>query len=97
MKKTYAKKGNKCRVTFELLAEAKAQKAFVCGEFNDWDKTEHELVRRKRGNFSISISLDTGKEYRFRYWVDDDHWENDWEADKYVPNDYGSEDSVIVL
>ena len=97
MKKTYVKKSNKWRVTFELPADAKAQKASVCGEFNDWDKTKHELVRRKQGNFSITVSLDAGKEYRFRYWVDDDRWENDWAADKYVPNEFGSEDSVVVL
>jgi len=97
MKKTYTKKGNKCKVTFELPSEVDAQKVSVCGEFNGWDKTKHELVRRKRGNFSITISLEAGKEYRFRYWVDDDHWENDWAADKYVLNDFGSEDSVVVL
>ena len=97
MKKTYSKTGKKCRVTFELPAEANSVSANLCGEFNDWDKSSHKLARRKKGNFTTTISLDSGKEYRFRYWVNDERWENDWNADKYLPNDFGSEDSIIVL
>jgi len=97
MKKTYSKTGNTCRVTFELPAEANLKSAALCGEFNNWDKTEHLLVRRKKGNFSTTLSLEAGKEYHFRYWVDDERWENDWNADKYSPNAFNSEDSVIVL
>ena len=97
MKKTYSKTGKKCRVTFELPAEANIESANLCGEFNDWNKSSHKLARRKKGNFTTTISLDSGKEYRFRYWVNDERWENDWNADKYQPNDFGSEDSIIVL
>ena len=97
MKKTYSKTGKKCRVTFELPAEANIESANLCGEFNDWNKSSHKLARRKKGNFTTTISLDSGKEYRFRYWVNDERWENDWNADKYLPNDFGSEDSIIVL
>lgn len=68
-----------------------------CGEFNGWDKTQHELKQRKNGNTSITISLDAGKEYRYRYWVDGERWENDWHADKYVSNDFGTEDSVVMV
>jgi 1,4-alpha-glucan branching enzyme len=97
MKKTYSKSGKVCRVTFELPADANLKSAALCGEFNNWDKTQHELIRRKKGNFSLTISLDAGKEYRFRYWVDGERWENDWKADKYIANEFGTEDSVIVL
>lgn len=84
-------------MTFDLPAEAQAKTAALCGEFNDWDKTSHELKRRKQGNFSITLMLETGKEYRFRYWVDGERWENDWSPDKYVPNEFGTEDSVVVV
>ena len=97
MKKTYSKTGTSCRVTFDLPAEAEANSVALCGDFNEWDKTSHVLKKRKKGNFSITISLDAGKEYRFRYWVDDERWENDWAADKYLPNDFGTEDSVVVV
>ena len=97
MKKTYSKAGNSCRVTFQLPAEVGAESVSLCGEFNDWDKAKHVLKRRKDGSFSTTISLKPENEYRFRYWVDDSRWENDWSADKYVPNEFGTEDSVVVV
>lgn len=97
MKKTYASSGKTCRVTFELPAEAGAQSVALCGEFNDWDKASHPLKLRKKGNFSLTITLEAGKSYRFRYWVDGARWENDWSADAYLPNTFGSEDSVVVV
>jgi len=97
MKKTYSKSKTTCRVTFELPAEVKANSVALVGEFNDWDETRNPMTKRKGGRFSTTISLQAGREYRFRYFVDGERWENDWNADKYLPNDQGSEDSVIVL
>jgi 1,4-alpha-glucan branching enzyme len=97
VKKTYAKNGKTCRVTFDLPAEVEAESVFLCGEFNDWDKSQYQLKARKKGNFSITITLEADKEYRFRYWIDGERWENDWDADRYVPNEFGTEDSVVVV
>ena len=97
MKKTYSKTGSTCRVTFELPAEVGAKSAALCGQFNDWEKSAHVLKRRKDGSFSVMISLNPGSEYRYRYWVDGERWENDWAADKYVPNEFGTEDSVVIV
>jgi len=33
--------------------------------------------------------------YRFRYVVDKKNWRNDHEADSYISNGYGCDDSVI--
>ena len=51
----------------------------------------------KNGNYTASVDLEGGKEYAFRYLIDGSRWENDWEADKYVPSEFGSENSVVVL
>jgi 1,4-alpha-glucan branching enzyme len=96
MKKSYTQTGNSCRVTFEVPAEVGAETASVAGEFNDWDKEAHPLKKRKDGRFSRTIYLDAGQEYRFRYWINGERWENDWDPDKYVANEFGSEDSVVV-
>lgn len=96
MKKTFSKNGKTCRVTFELPAEVGAKAVSVAGEFNGWDKEANPLTARKGGRFSCTISLPAGSEYRFRYWVDGARWENDWNADKYVPNEFGTEDSLVV-
>ncbi|MFQ5409082.1 MAG: isoamylase early set domain-containing protein [Anaerolineales bacterium] len=95
LKKTYSKTRTSCRVTFSLPAAVHAQEVCLCGDFNDWNKTARQLKRRKDGSFAVTLSLKPGHEYRFRYLLDGERWENDWQADAYVPNEYGSEDSLV--
>ena len=83
------------KVTFELPAEAGASGGSVCGEFNDWTPGATPLRRRKDGSLAAAVTLNTGRSYRYRYLLDDDRWENDWAADAYVPNDFGSEDALV--
>jgi 1,4-alpha-glucan branching enzyme len=97
LKKVASKNGKSYRVTFELPAEVNAQTACLCGEFNDWDVSAHPMKRRKDGSFSVALTLKTGQSYRFRYLLDGERWENDWEADGYVENDFGDEDSLVSL
>lgn len=93
--KNYSKTGRVCRVTFKLPPEVNAKKAAVSGDFNDWDENADTMTKLKDGSFSTTISLETGQAYRFRYLLDGENWENDWEADDYWPNDFGSDDSVV--
>ena len=95
IKRAYSKTGRACRVTFRLPPEVHAETAYLCGEFNGWDQTAHLMKPRKDGSHTLTISLKPGQEYRFRYLVDGGRWENDWGADAYVPNNFGSEDSVV--
>ncbi len=95
IKKTYSKGKRACRVTFELPPEVNAQSAHLSGEFNDWDQTSHLMKRRKDRTFTLTISLKPGQSYRFRYLLDGERWDNDWAADGYVPNPFGSEDSLV--
>jgi len=95
LKKTYSKTGRVCRVTFRLPAEVQAEQAALLGEFNDWDAAAAPMRRRKDGSFSLTLSLKSGRAYRFRYLLDGRRWENDWAADAYVPNAFGAEDSVV--
>lgn len=95
IKKHYSKTRNFCRVTFKLPPEIGAEKASVCGEFNNWDPEAKPMTRLKDGGFSVTVSVDAPKSYRFRYFLDGERWENDWEADAYVKNEYGTEDSVV--
>ncbi len=94
-KKTFASKTGTCRVTFELPAPAADESAYVCGDFNDWSQDATPLTRRKDGRFTTTVTLDAGKQYRYRFWVDGSRWENDWEADAYMGNEFGGEDSVV--
>lgn len=97
LKKTKSKNGKTYRVTFSVPAEVQAENVYLCGEFNAWSESSHPLKRRKDGSFSTTVTLDAGCDYRFRYLLDGERWENDWEADAYLANDFGSEDSVVRL
>jgi 1,4-alpha-glucan branching enzyme len=97
LQKVYSKTGRACRVTFILPPDANADTAFLCGEFNDWNQTSHPLTPRKDGSLARMIWLESGRQYRFRYWVNDSRWENDWAADAYMPNPFGGDDSIASL
>ena len=99
VKKQYLKTSPKCKVTFRLPKNAvpEAQKITVVGDFNNWNKEDILMTRFNTGDFAVTLELETGKEYRYRYLIDGSHWENDWCADKYVPNSYGCDDSVVVI
>jgi len=95
LKKNYTKTGKLCRVTFMLPPDVSAKKAVVCGDFNDWSTKSHPMKRRTDGSFSTTVTLPAGREYRFRFFLDNERWENAWQADEYLPNEFGTEDSVI--
>jgi 1,4-alpha-glucan branching enzyme len=88
------------KVTFRLPPEAAqgAQEVHLVGEFNDWDPTATPMTRLKNGEFKVTVDLETGREYGFRYLIGNEIWENDWSADKYVPCGFpGEENSVVVV
>jgi len=99
LKKQYLKKRSSCKVTFRLPREAAptADMVTVVGDFNDWDLKGTQMQKLKSGDFKTTLELPCNSEYRFRYLIDADHWENDWAADKYLPNEYGDDDSVVVI
>ena len=45
----------------------------------------------------MTVDLEAGQAYRFRYLLDGQRWDNDWAADAYQPNDFGGDDSVVDL
>ncbi len=94
-KKNYSKSGHVCRVTFRLPAEVQSGSASLVGEFNEWNTESTPMRKLKSGDFSVTISLETGRSYRYRYLLDDENWDNDWEAEAYVENKFGTEDSLI--
>ena len=97
LKKSYSKSGRACRVTFKLPSEIEAAEAAVLGEFNEWDPQAHLMKKRKDGSFSATVSLEAGREYRFRYLLDGERWINDVEADSLVRNRFGDKDCVIAV
>lgn len=97
IKKNYSKSGKICRVTFKYNNPAGNDIAALVGDFNNWSSQENPMKKLKNGSFSVTISLQAGNSYQFRYVLDDEAWVNDEEADSYVPNKYGEENSVVTV
>jgi 1,4-alpha-glucan branching enzyme len=80
-------------VVFEFARED-VSSVKLAGDFNDWVPTPMKLDK-KSGVFKLKMRLPTDAEFEFKYLLNDAEWENDYQADAYVANDQGTENSVI--
>ena len=99
IKKEHSTDKTICKVTFTIPKEIAEQfkEISLVGDFNNWDPKANLFLSKMEGVRSVSIELQTNKEYQFRYLGDSQTWLNEIEADKHVPNSYGSENSYIFI
>jgi len=100
IKKQFLKRQQVCKVTFRIPEEISngAKTAHVVGEFNNWNFSSTPMKKLKSGGFTATLDLSKGREYQFRYLLDKKNWENDRDADKFVPTPFGdSANSVVVV
>lgn len=97
-KKQYLKSKAVCKVTFKISKEQAhaADSVRLVGDFNEWDLTTEPMKKLKNGDFTATVNLTKDSKYQFRYLLDDKTWENDWEADAYVPSPVPSVDNSVV-
>jgi 1,4-alpha-glucan branching enzyme len=97
IKKQFLKSKPLCKVAFRLSAAetSGAKKVQILGDFNNWDQTAEPMNMLKSNDFTATLELESGKEYQFRYLIDGTNWKNDSEADSFVSNEFGEENSVI--
>lgn len=99
LRKQYYKDKPLCRVTFNLPKEAaySAVHAHLVGDFNNWNIYATPMKKLEDGSFTVNVDLLCGREYQFRYLINESTWENDWKADKYVPSPLGACDNSVVV
>jgi len=99
IKKQFLKSKPVCKVTFKVSKEmaGEASKVNLAGEFNNWNETSDELNTLKDGSFSLTLDLETGRSYAFRYLLDGSQWINDEAADRYQNSGFNSQNSVVEL
>ena len=100
IKKQFLKSKPICKVSFKVSKELAngATKVNLAGDFNNWNETSDEMNALKDGSFSLSVDLESGREYQFRYILDGTIWTNDEAPDGYKPSGFGdTENSVITL
>ena len=98
IKKDHLESKNVCKVTFRLPGGAApgAKSVHIVGEFNNWAIHASPMKRLKNGDYTIALELEPGREYQFRYLIDESIWENDHQADSYVKSPYGDCDNSVV-
>jgi len=90
----------KAKVAFELPQEQlpegiEVEKVSVLGDFNEWNAEATPLKLLKSGKWKVTIDLDLDKKYAFRYFVNDNVWYNDPQADEYLQGDHGSTNCIV--
>lgn len=98
IKKQYLKSKPVCKVTFTLPVTAltESEEVRVVGDFNNWNWEQGTVMKAGKKEYKAIIELPTGRDYEFRYIAEDGSWENDWEADAYVPSPYYGVDNSVV-
>jgi 1,4-alpha-glucan branching enzyme len=98
IKKQCVKSKTACKVTFTLPKEAgrDARQVALVGDFNGWDPEAHPMKRQINGDYAITLELEAGREYQYRYLIDCSRWENDYHADRYVKSPFGDCDNSVV-
>ncbi|HKK34408.1 MAG TPA: isoamylase early set domain-containing protein [Desulfomicrobiaceae bacterium] len=99
IEKKYLKTRPVCKVTFRLPEEHAdgAGEVAVVGDFNAWDPLANPMRKLKKGGFSLTVDLEPGREYEFRYLVDRLAWENDGGADGYRQTPYGDGENCLLV
>lgn len=96
LNRNFTPKRTVCKVTFSIPGEWADSKVNLVGDFNEWDPSADEL-KKKKDKWEITKRLKPENEYRFKYLIDGEIWENDDAADTYAPNEFGTEDSVVEI
>lgn len=83
------------RVTFEIPPYLWANTVHLVGDFNNWSLESMPLDHFGDNGWQITLELERDKSYQYRYLLDGSDWANDSNADRYVHNPFGGENSVV--
>jgi hypothetical protein len=83
----------KTRSVSFALHKPDAKRVSLCGEFNGWSPTATPMKRHDDGHWETTVALAPGR-YQYKFIVDEE-WIADPAAQKNVPNEHGSLNSVV--
>jgi 1,4-alpha-glucan branching enzyme len=91
--KKFFKTKDETEVTFELN-RTDLTSADLVADFNDWQAVEMKF-NKKTQSFKTKVRLPKNGVFHFRYLLNKNEWENDDKADQYLPNAFGTDNSVV--
>lgn len=91
--KKFFKTKEECEVTFEYEGNSADQVQLVTSG-NNWEPVAMKK-RKKDGVFYTRVRYPNNTRIEFRYLLDGSTWVNEPGADGLVPNEHGSQNSVV--
>jgi 1,4-alpha-glucan branching enzyme len=98
IKKQFLKSKDKYKVTWAIDKKSAndAKSISLAGDFNEWSLEKNVFTKLKNGSFKLTLELDKGTNYQFRYLMDDKSWVNEIEADAFVDNQLSNEENCVI-
>jgi hypothetical protein len=95
VQKKYFKTKDYCKVKF-ILNVQNAETVEILGLNSDWENSII-MSKKKDGTFSCDVTIPKNTKHEFKYLVNESECLNDPEADGLHPNEFGGNNSVIIL
>ena len=92
--KKYFKTKQETEIIFEFSRED-VSSVSLCADFTDWQPISMKY-HKKAKSFRTKVRLPKDQTFHFKYLLDNNEWANDQQADNYVTNVYGTQNSVVV-
>lgn len=82
------------RIPFSVRAEG-AKEVVLTGEFNEWATDKLRLKPKPNGTWTTQLTLPPGQ-YQYRLLIDG-QWCDHADAERRLPNPYGTENCVLTV
>lgn len=69
--------GRKVRVTFTMPAMDRCNCLYLVGDFHGWNESVYQMQRASDGTWSITLELELGQRFRYRFRTCDGEWLDD--------------------
>ncbi len=93
--KSSASKNGRVRVTFSMPAIDGCEFLYLVGWFSEWDESVYPMERNSGGGWSLTLELEEGCTYQYRFRTRDGRWLND-PAGSPMPDRIGLNTSFII-
>ena len=99
LKKHFFKTKAEADITFEFACDTNNalmsdDTVELFADFNDWQALPMKYIKKDKV-FRTKIRLPENKQFHFSYLINSNEWHNDHKADLYLPNSFGTDNSVV--
>ncbi len=82
------------RVTFAMPANDCCDGLYLVGWFNEWDESVYRMERTSDGNWTLTLELEPGCEYQYRFRTAAGTWVQDTTTP--TPAQFGLNNSFVI-